>query len=88
MKYSVDYTSKAAKQLDKLDMPVRKRLQGWIRKYLKDCENPRAYGKALKGKFQGLWRYAIGDYRLIADIQDNKIIIVITEVGHRSSIYD
>ena len=87
MKYSVSYSKKANKELKKLDSPVQKRLYGWIKKHLEGCEDPRAYGIALVGNLKGYWRYSIGDYRLIADIQDDKIIIIITEVGHRSEIY-
>lgn len=87
MGYSVDYTHKAEKQLNGLDMPVRKRLQTWIHKNLEGCENPRTQGKALTGNRKGYWRYSVGDYRIIADIQDTKIIILVTEVGHRKEIY-
>ncbi|MBQ7169295.1 MAG: type II toxin-antitoxin system RelE/ParE family toxin [Synergistaceae bacterium] len=46
------------------------------------------HGKALTGNWSGYWRYRVGDYRLIADIQDDKILILITEVGHRKEVYD
>ena len=87
MKYRVDYTRKAEKQLGKLDASVRKRINSWIRTNLDGCEDPTAYGKPLTASLKGYWSYRVGDYRIIADIQDDKILILITEVGHRREIY-
>ena len=87
MRYSVDYTKKAEKQINKLDLPVQKRIYAWIDKNLVGCEDPTAYGKPLTTSLKGYWSYRVGDYRIIADIQDDKILILITEVGHRREIY-
>ena len=87
MKYTVDYDRKAKKQLDKMDSSVSEKIYGWINEHLEGCDNPRAFGKALKGNRKGYWRYRVGDYRIIADIQDDKIVIIITEVGHRGDVY-
>ena len=88
MIYTVDYDKKARKQLRKMDLSVSSKIYDWIGKHLEGSENPRAYGKALKGTWEGYWRYRVGDYRIIADIQDDKIIILVTEVGHRKEIYE
>ena len=87
MKYSVDYSNKAKKQINKLDQPVQKRIYAWIDKNLEGCEDPTAYGKPLTANLKGYWSYRVSDYRIIADIQDDKILILITEVGHRREIY-
>jgi len=87
MKYQVIYEKKAVKQLKKLDKSQSKILISWIEKNLKDTENPRKYGKSLKGNFNEYWRYRIGKYRIISRIDDNKIIINIISIGHRSNIY-
>lgn len=87
MKYHVDYTKQARKILNKMDSQIRDKIYNWINKFLEGCENPRQYGKALTGNFAGNWRYKTGDYRIIADIQDDKIIILVTDVGHRKEIY-
>ena len=87
MKYTVNYERKARKQLSKMDSSVSKKIYAWVDKHLEGCDNPRALGKALTGNWAGYWRYRVGDYRLIADIQDDKIIIVIAEVAHRKEIY-
>ena len=88
MKYKVEYTKQAVKQLKKLDKPTAALIIGWIEKNLVDCENPRQYGKGLVANHRGEWRYRIGNYRLIADIQDEKIVILIMSIGHRREIYE
>jgi len=87
-KYRVEYTPKAVKQLIKLDKYTRNLIYAWIDKNLQDCENPRIHGKALTANRSGQWRYRIGDYRLICKIQDERITILVLEVGHRKSIYE
>lgn len=87
MKYSVSYHSNAIKDLKKIDRHQAKLIALWIEKHLIDCQNPRQFGKALRYDRKDQWRYRVGDYRLIADIQDNVINIEIVEVGHRKYIY-
>ena len=59
----------------------------WVRKNLEGCENPRQHGKGLTANRSGQWRYRVGDYRLIAEIQDSRIVILILNVGHRRDVY-
>ena len=73
--------------IKKLDSLTSKLIRTWIEKNLIDTENPRIKGKALTGDLKGLWRYRVGDYRILADIQDDKIVILILDIGHRSKIY-
>lgn len=87
MKYTVEYTKRAIKQLKKLDKQTSALILGWIEKNLVDCDNPRQFGKGLTANRKGEWRYRIGDYRLVADIQDDKIVILILNIGHRRDIY-
>ena len=88
MKYKVILSEKARKALKKLDKQTSSLIIGWIEKNLEGCENPRIHGKGLTSNKSGQWRYRIGDYRLICEIQDKKIIIYVLEVGHRKRIYD
>ena len=88
MKYKVILSEKARKALKKLDKQTSSLIIGWIEKNLEGCENPRIHGKGLVPNRSGQWRYRIGDYRLICEIQDKKIIIYVLEVGHRKRIYD
>ncbi len=87
MKYTVEYTPQAVRELKKLDKHNRALIFGWIEKNLVGCENPRQHGKGLTANRSGQWRYRVGDYRLLADIQDDKIVILILHVGHRSEVY-
>ena len=87
MNYKVDYTKSAIKKLKALDKPVRRKVLNWIEKNLIGCSNPRQHGKALVGNHSGKWRYRVGDYRIIADILDDKIVILVLNVGHRREIY-
>lgn len=85
--YKVELTRQAKKQLKKLDIHTAKLILAWLRKNLEGCDNPRVHGKALTANLSGKWRYRIGDYRIIADIQDDKILILVLEIGHRKEIY-
>ncbi|MDO5414810.1 MAG: type II toxin-antitoxin system RelE/ParE family toxin [Bacillota bacterium] len=85
--YRVAFTEKALKSLKKLDPNVSKMLLAWVRKNLEDCTDPRQHGKALVGDHSGQWRYRVGDYRLIAEIKDDEIIILVLNIGHRKNIY-
>lgn len=88
MKYAVEYTPQAVKELKKLDKPTRALVFAWIEKNLVGCENPRQHGKGLTANRSGQWRYRIGDYRLLAEISEETITILILSVGHRRGIYD
>ena len=88
MKYKVEFTQRALKDLKKLDRHTAALIIGWVRKNLENCENPRLHGKALTANRSGQWRYRVGDYRLLAEIEDDKIVILILNVGHRREIYN
>lgn len=87
MKYKVLFTSKSKKQLKKLDKYTQSLIIGWIEKNLEGCENPRVHSKGLISNRTGQWRYRIGDYRLICDINDNEVVILVLEIVHRREIY-
>ena len=87
MKYRVVLTDKAKKQLKKLDKHTAALIVGWLEKNLQGCDNPRVHGKSLVANRSGQWRYRVGDFRLICEIEDDKITILVLEIGHRKSIY-
>ncbi len=86
--YKVEYAPQAIKQLKKLDKHISALIIGWIEKNLVNCEDPRQYGKGLVANRSGEWRYRIGDYRILTNIQDDKLVILIITVGHRREVYD
>ncbi|MBQ9887249.1 MAG: type II toxin-antitoxin system RelE/ParE family toxin [Lachnospiraceae bacterium] len=63
-------------------------IKAWIEKNLVGTSDPRAHGKGLTSNRSGQWRYRVGDYRILADIQDDTLIILVIDIGHRSKIYD
>ena len=86
-RYKVEYTERAIKELRKLDKYTRQMLYSWIDKNLVNCEIPKLHGKPLTANRKGQWRYRVGDYRIITEIQDDRIVILILTVGHRSEVY-
>lgn len=88
MKYTVMIHKDAMKILDKMDPSVRERIMDWIYDNLNGCENPRIQGKPLKGDRKGVWRYRVGDYRILAQIRDDVLLILVVDVGHRSIVYE
>lgn len=87
MKYKVTYKRKTMKSLSNLDKGQQVIIWAWIEKNLVGTNDPRAHGKALKGDFKEYWRYRVGEYRILAEIDDNQIIIIIVNVGHRKNLY-
>lgn len=83
MKYSVQYSKNAQKQIKKLDRYTMMIVVNWISKNLDGCESPREHGKALGTNRKGQWRYRIGDYRLICLIEDSALVIIAINIGHR-----
>ena len=83
MIYKVAFTEKAKKELKKMDKQISALIIGWLEKNIEGCTNPRAFVKGLVGNKPGQWRYRIGEYRAICDIQDDKVIVLVLEVGHR-----
>ena len=88
MNFAVEYTPQAVKQLKKMDKHIRGFILGWISKNLVNCTDPRQHGKALTANRAGQWRYRVGDYRLLAEIQDDKVVILIINIGHRREVYE
>ena len=85
--YRVETTARFDKEFKKLDRYTQKMIVGWIEKNLEETDNPYKQGKGLTANRGGSWRYRIGDYRLICEINDNKLIILALTVGHRREVY-
>lgn len=73
--------------MKKLDNYTKTVIKNWINKNLEGCANPFEHGKMLVGDKSGLWRYRVGDYRLICEVQQDKVVILVVEIGHRRDIY-
>ena len=87
MYYSAEFSKKAEKDLQKIDKYQAKLIYNWVLVNLDGCQNPRAMGRPLTANLQGYWRYEVGNYRLICDIQDNVCKIIVVKTGHRREVY-
>ena len=87
MVWKVEFDSAALKDLKRLDQTVQRRIVHYLRERIAIEENPRRLGKALHGDKSGLWRYRVGDYRLLCRIEDNILTVLVIAVGHRSGVY-
>ena len=85
--YKFNVSERFKKEFRKLDKYTQKMLRAWINKNVVDCENPYAHGKGLVGDKRGLWRYRVGDYRIICLIREDEMIILALSIGHRKEIY-
>ena len=88
MSYSVETTSRFDKEFKKLDRYTQRMIKAWIEKNLEGCTDPRRHGKGLTANRSGQWRYRIGDYRLICEIEDDRLVILALNIGHRREVYD
>lgn len=88
MNYSVRTTARFDREFKKLDKYTQRMIKSWIDNNLVGCTNPRQHGKGLAANRKGQWRYRVGDYRLICEIEDNELIILALTIGHRREVYD
>ena len=83
---NIIFSDKAKKQFVKLDKPVQNQMRKFLDS-LKKLQNPRTRGKELVGNRRGIWRYRVGDYRILCQIKDKELCIFVVEVGHRKEVY-
>lgn len=87
MSFRVVFTETAKKQLKKMDRYTASLILGWLRKNIEGCADPRRHRKGLSANRSGRWRYRVGDYRILAEIQDEKVVVLVLGIGHRKEIY-
>jgi mRNA interferase RelE/StbE len=88
MIWSIEFEKAAESELKKLDRQIARRIVKFLRERVAVLENPRSIGEALRGSELGdYWKYRVGDYRIIADIQDKKLIVQVVRLGNRREIY-
>lgn len=86
--YQIRFLLDAEKDLSKLDQQVAKRIAKFLNERIANTNNPRAIGEALKGdKLGKYWKYRVGDYRIICEIKDNQLVVLVIGIGHRSDVY-
>lgn len=87
MAWTIKYATTAEKQLGKLDRQIARRIVDFMDNRIAALDDPRSIGKTLSGPLGDLWRYRVGDYRVICDINDDELTVIIVRVGHRRKVY-
>ena len=87
MAWKIDYTDTALKQLRGLDKPVARRILDYLDGRVAGSGDPRSAGKALTGPWGGLWRYRVGDYRVVCDLQEGVMRVLVVQIGNRRELY-
>ncbi len=88
MAWRVEFEAEADRELQRLGAVAGKLLTRYLRKRLATAEDPRRFGHSLRGDLHGYWRYRIGDYRIIARIEEHRLLVLVVRVGHRKDVYD
>ncbi len=87
MAWTIEFDERARKDLRRLDTVVQKSILRYLRQRVAVAADPRRLGKPLHGEFAGLWRYRVGDWRLVCRIEDRRLVVLVLTVGHRREIY-
>ncbi len=87
MVWKVEFTNIAERRMEKLDEEIRRRILRFFRERVVRLEDPRSIAEPLQGEFRGLWRFRIGEYRAICDIENKRLLVLVLEIGHRREIY-
>jgi mRNA interferase RelE/StbE len=85
--WKVEFTPAAEKELGKLDRQATVRIVQYLQETISSCSDPRQRGKGLRAGLSGLWRYRVGDYRVICQIEDARLLVLVVRIGHRSDAY-
>lgn len=88
MTYRLEFTPEIQKQLRKMDKHQATLIVRWLYQHIDGIDDPRKFGKGLTANRSGQWRYRIGKYRVLVEIEDNQIVVIAIQVGHRRNIYD
>jgi mRNA interferase RelE/StbE len=86
--WRVEFDRDAARDLRKLGAVAQRSILRYLRERIATAEDPRRFGHALTHDLKGLWRYRIGDFRIVASIEDERFIVLVVTVGHRRDVYD
>jgi mRNA interferase RelE/StbE len=86
--WRIEFDPDAARDLHKLGHEARRLILSYLRKRIATPDDPRRFGRPLAGDLAGLWRYRVADYRIVARIEDNSLVVLVVTVGHRREVYD
>ena len=86
--WRVEFDQRAARELRKLGHDARRLIQKYLRERIATADDPRRFGRPLAHDLQGLWRYRVGDYRIVAAMEADRFVVLVISVGHRREVYD
>lgn len=86
--WTVEFDERARRELRKLSSEVQKTILRFLRERVSGSTDPRQFGKPLRLNLAGLWRYRVGDYRLICRLEDDRLIVLVIKIGHRREVYE
>ena len=87
MDWRIEFSPEASRSIRKLDRELQRRVVAYLEALIADCDSPRQRGKGLTSQLFGLWRYRVGDLRVICKIQDHDLVVLVVTVSHRSTAY-
>ena len=87
MAWTIKLLDSASRELRKLDRQSATRIRTFLYRRLASLDDPRSVGHGLTGPFKGLWRYRVGDFRIVCDVKDETLLVLVVRIGHRSDIY-
>jgi len=85
--WTIEWDDRASKELKRLDRQTQREIIRYFRKRIATEKDPRRFGRSLRHGLQGLWRYRVGDYRMICNIEDEHVVVLVLGVAHRSTVY-
>jgi mRNA interferase RelE/StbE len=88
VRWAYSFDARALRELQKLDRKAQKDIIAYLDKRIATKEDPRRFGKPLKADLTGLWRYRVRDYRILCQIKDDMLLVLVVSVGHRKNVYD
>jgi mRNA interferase RelE/StbE len=86
--WRVEFDREAARDLQRLGAQAERRILRYLRERIATTQDPRHFGHALTHDLKGLWRYRVGDYRIVASIEDDRFVVLVVTVGYRRNVYD
>lgn len=88
MSWTISYARSALKGAKKIDAQTKRKIHSYLHDRIAMLDDPRQFGKPLKGQLSELWRYRVGDYRIICDIRDDELIVLVLRMAHRKNVYN
>jgi mRNA interferase RelE/StbE len=86
--WTVEFDDRARRELRRLDAKTQQIILRYLRERIAGAEDPKRFGRPLRRNLAGLWRYRVGDYRLICRLEENRLVVLVLQVGHRREVYE